>query len=201
MKWMVSTFCACLLWAGACAAEPFPALYDVSGVAADDVLNVRRTPESGADLLGTLAPDLRGVEVVATDTSGRWGLVNLGESAGWASLRYLRRQHDNPDYALGATLWCSGTEPFWSLRLSQGKSAEFSTPSETIAIPGVGLITAGTSRPDRFFVGLGGGSITILRREICSDGMSDQSFGIGIDLLTDHGGVVLYSGCCSVVQS
>lgn len=201
MKWMVSTICACLLWAVSCAAAPFPALYNVTGVAADDVLNVRRAPQASADLIGTLAPDQRNVEVVAADATGRWGLINIGESSGWTSLRYLARQNDNPQYALGAMLSCSGTEPFWSLHLAQGKSAEFSTPSETVSLPGAGLITTGSGRPDRFFVTLGGGSVAILRREICSDGMSDQSYGIGIDLLTDRGGATLFTGCCSIVQN
>ena len=47
------------------AAKGLPALHDVTGVAADDVLNVRARPDASAPVLGALTPDATGVEVVA----------------------------------------------------------------------------------------------------------------------------------------
>ena len=58
-------------------AQDFPALYAVTGVAADDVLNIRSRPDAGAPIIGALAPDSTGVEVLGR--SGNWALVSAGE--------------------------------------------------------------------------------------------------------------------------
>lgn len=197
-------FWAGVLWAAflatASAADQFPALHDVTGVATNDVLNVRAQPNAGSNKLGALGPGQRNVEVVGTDATGRWGLVNVGETSGWAALRYLRRQAGDPGYIIAASLTCFGTEPFWSLRLKQGQSGKFSTPSQVDPLTEAGFLIPGANRPDRFFVGLGTTSMAILRREICSDGMSDRTFGIAIDLLSNRGDTMLYSGCCSIAS-
>lgn len=181
-------------------ADPLPALFDVTGVASDDVLNVRREPDAGSQKIGELAHDLRNVEVIATDSSGRWGMVNVGEQSGWTSLRYLARQPGNPDYALGQILHCSGTEPFWTFWIQQGTGAEFTLFDDVHPLGSAGYVTTAQGRPDRFFVGTAEGATAILRREMCSDGMSDRAFGIGIDLLINTDGPALYSGCCLVSE-
>ena len=95
---------------------------------------------------------------------------------------------------------CFATEPFWTLWIQQGVAAEFSTPEEVYPLGSAGYLTTAQGRPDRFFVGMGGEATAVLRREMCSDGMSDRAFGIGIDLLIDRGGPAMYSGCCSVSE-
>lgn len=64
---MIRSALALILWlaAGPAAAQDLPAVYDVAGVAADDVLNVRAEPSAEAPVLRTLAPDAGGIEVVA----------------------------------------------------------------------------------------------------------------------------------------
>src|SRR5690606_13209788 len=63
-----------------CAALPAGAqpvlrtLFDVTGVAASDRLNVRGMPEASSSIRSELAPDAKGVEVVAVRSG--WGLVN-----------------------------------------------------------------------------------------------------------------------------
>jgi hypothetical protein len=69
-----------------------PALFDVTGVASGDVLNLRAEPSAQATIIGSFPADATGIEVIATDSSGRWGQVNAVERAGWASLAYLARQ-------------------------------------------------------------------------------------------------------------
>ena len=44
-------------------AEEFPAAYAVTGVASNDVLNIRARPDAGSAIIGSLAPDATGVEV------------------------------------------------------------------------------------------------------------------------------------------
>lgn len=194
------------------AAQEFPALHSVTGVASDDVLNIRSAPSAGSEIIGTLAPDQTGVEVVQADSSGKWGLVNSGEQSGWTALRYLDRVSSSNWYELpDQALECFGTEPFWSLTLDD--AASFSTPdspgtSFTLAArePAAGrsgksgfhaarLSSTETSSPEA--VSLSG----TLTAQHCSDGMSDRAYGISIDLLhlRSTGQLDVLTGCCSLL--
>ncbi|MFD3188846.1 peptide-binding protein [Sedimentitalea sp. HM32M-2] len=177
-------------------AQPFPALYDVAGVTAGDVLNVRSQPNAAAGKLGALSFNQRDIEVVAQDPDGKWGLINLGENAGWVALRYLRR-HETGHAILADRFWCFGTEPFWSLDVTEGKMVAFSTPEGQVSEMPSGTLTPGVNYIDRFLLDMGENT-AVLRREICSDGMSDRSFGIAIDLFGPLSGGNLLSGCCSI---
>ncbi|MDR0810349.1 MAG: SH3 domain-containing protein [Gemmobacter sp.] len=183
-------------------AEALPALYDVSGVAAGDVLNLRAGPSASAARLGTLASDAVGVEVTALSEDGRWGRVNMGEAAGWVAMRYLARQV-GPDWdSLAAPLACSGTEPFWS--------AEYDPAAQTFTLRSPGdpvgrrldilghRSTAG--RSGRIGVLLPEG-FALLAAENCSDGMSDRAHGISISLFPTPGAAAEgLSGCCSLAR-
>lgn len=203
---------AALLWlaflALPAAAQEYPALYSVTGVAADDVLNIRSTPSASAEIIGTLAPDQAGVEVVQADTTGKWGLVNSGEQSGWAALRYLSPQPQN-DWRMmhGQALDCFGTEPFWSLTLDD--TARMTTPEgpDTSFELLARQPAAGHSGKSGFHAvhrssteaeSLSG----TLTAQHCTDGMSDRSYGISIDLLQLRGTGQLYvlTGCCSLVS-
>ncbi len=70
------------LVAPAAAAPSLPALFSVTGVGAGDKLNVRAAPDPKAEVVGALAPDAEGIEVVGLDPTGEWGRVNVGEGAG-----------------------------------------------------------------------------------------------------------------------
>ena len=191
---------ATLVWL-ACAAVPgaaqeFPALYSVTGVAADDVLNIRSAPSASTDIIGTLAPDQAGIEVVAADGSGKWGLVNSGERSGWAALRYLARITTEDGLALPRRLSCFGTEPFWILAVTQEEAAVYTTPG------GQTRLKAGRLLPSRNHIGhyllpLEGGTGAVIRRSACSDGMSGRTFGLSVDLLQLEA-PALQSGCCSL---
>lgn len=54
-----------LLWPGLAAAQVLPALYDVAGVAGDDVLNVQVGPDADSAAMGSLPPNAKAVELVA----------------------------------------------------------------------------------------------------------------------------------------
>ena len=77
--------CGAPAWA---TTDAWPALYDVVGVASDDVLNIRAEPSSGSEIIGTLSHDAEGIEVIRPDEGFEWGLVNVGERTGWISLTY-----------------------------------------------------------------------------------------------------------------
>ncbi|WP_298437581.1 SH3 domain-containing protein [uncultured Jannaschia sp.] len=197
MRWIAAIWL--LLAAGPAAAtqDAWPALFDVAGVASDDVLNIRAAPRADAPILGTLAPDATGVEVVAPNGRETWGQVNVDEGTGWVSLRFLARQPGQWQGAFPPLASCFGTEPFWTVRVD-GDTARWSTPEGEIE----GLVTAragSLSRRDRhgLRVVLADGSRIdgIISWRACNDGMSDRGYGLGFDALR---GENVLSGCCAL---
>ncbi|TCK99920.1 SH3 domain-containing protein [Shimia isoporae] len=182
-----------LLWA-----NDLPALYDVTGVAKDDVLNVRSEPAASGELLGSLSPDATSIEVVDLNEAATWGRINLGETSGWVSMRYLQAQEPNPDYALAKRLFCYGNEPFWNAMFVQGELVRFSSPEGEYETPGAGLMVSGRGVTGLWAMGYGD-SVATFRREACSDGMSDRQFGLSVALYKLHSGEIsLLSGCCAI---
>jgi len=179
-----------------------PQLYRVAGVAADDVLNVRANPNAGAEIVATLPPDRRNLEVVELSEDGEWVLVGLGERGGWASRAYLEAEPVRPTDRVPAPMRCFGTEPFWSLYFPGDGTAGYDRmpePERRFAIAGE-IVPAGTLGELAVTLdGTEGDGTLFLRRETCSDGMSDRPFGLSIRLhlaLTD--GPVAHAGCCSL---
>lgn len=180
-------------------AEVLPALYAVTGVAADDVLNIREAPSAEAAIIGALPPDATGVEVLAI-TDG-WATVNTGESTGFAAVRFLARE-PGPDWnALQSPLMCLGTEPFWSLRIDPSQGVALSSSPEAPDPAPLAITQTWPALPwaPSAAVGLPNG-LAVLSGSACSDDMSDRSYGIAIDLfLTDPKGGRL-AGCCLLDQ-
>lgn len=176
-------------------AEVLPAFYQVTGVAAEDVLNIRAEPDAGSPIVGGLPPNATGVEVVAIQ--GNWAVVSTGENTGYAALRYLRRS-PGPDWnALETPLSCLGTEPFWSLLIDPARGeTRFRTPEDEdhrtspIAASWPALPwgrSAALALPD---------SLAVLTPAECSDGMSDNRYGIAVDLFPTRPDGARLSGCC-----
>lgn len=109
-----------------------PALFDVQKLASDDVLNVRKTPDAGSDVVGTLAYDAKSVEVVALSEDGKWGLVNSdGYSTGWVLLRLMVQTVSDPvSTDFERDLWCFGDEPFWTMDVRSAGTGELSLMGE-----------------------------------------------------------------------
>ncbi len=175
-----------------------PTLFDVTDVAADDVLNVRAGPGASFEVIGSLAPGATDVEVVSE--TGGWGRVNTGESSGWVSMRYLTYRTDvwEPGTVPGG-FSCFGTEPFWSI-----DTHRFATPEDPDkAIETVAVLDSGVPRdPRRALISAGGDTRYTLSvtPQLCSDGMSDRLFGLGAMLVVEGEGQpeVLMTGCCSI---
>lgn len=203
--WLMSVLVPCLA-----AAQPFPALYDVTGVDSDDVLNVRGDSGPGAPVTGELAHDAKRVEVTGLDISGRWGRINQGENAGWVAMRFLARVEGPVWHAGQSPLYCFGTEPFWSLTIDPAaKQIVFrDIDSGPVAFPMTQLLTAADGFPAELHARSGTGLLrwASLRAKLCSDGMSDRLYGItasvalsraGYDPLVSSGTL---SGCCSLTR-
>lgn len=212
MKHLLALLFVLLTWP-ATGQDSLPALFDVRGVAADDVLNVRTSPSARGTIVGTFAPFETGIEVIARSDDGKWGRVNVGEQAGWASLRYLARQPGQDAEAWSAglapmTLECFGTEPFWNLTLTPGGTLDYSAIdiADGAAQPGgYERISTSASTGKRGFYGWltdeALGLTGIVATELCTDGMSDRDYGFAIDLVVnDETGVGLAGGCCRLVR-
>jgi uncharacterized membrane protein len=202
MSRLIAALCL-VLWALPVAAQDFPALYRVTGVAANDVLNIRAEPSAQADIIGSYLPGQAGIEVIAVTADGRWAMVNMGEWIGWSATRYLARQSPGSWMDGDQQLTCFGTEPFWQLTaFLPGSQAEYFTPDNG----GVNLVTdAGTLPRTQFpptlaipFSGAHQG-MAVLRPDACNDGMSDRSFGIAAQVYF-RGRADGLSGCCSLAR-
>lgn len=177
-----------------------PTLFDVTGVAANDRLNIRERPDAGAAVIGTLPPDAKGVEVMA-ERNG-WAQVNSGERAGWVNARYLAYRSDVwQDGKLPATLNCLGTEPFWSLR-QVGQTMVYETPEGARQMDRRAVLDQGFPSPVRGVIaGDAQGRLTLaIQPAQCSDGMSDRVYGLSALLIFDGAGQAsrMQTGCCRI---
>lgn len=188
---------AALLWPLSAAAESLPARFSVTGVAADDVLNIRAEPTAGSQRLGDVAPDRTDLEVLELSADGRWGLVGLAEGNGWVAMRFLARK-DAAEGVIPRPLRCLGTEPFWSVRLSPD-TATYSTPDES---RGLSLISGAVAAEGylAFLTDDAGAVWTMtVARARCSDGMSARIYGwTGLIFAQGADGNRLLQGCCTL---
>jgi uncharacterized membrane protein len=181
----------------------YPALYDVAGIAADDVLQIRSTPDAGADSMGSLAADATGIEVVSLSDDGMWAELSRDEAVGWVAVKFLQRQDDGAWFGLHVPLYCLGTEPFWRINIDPAAKMGTYNALDGVDRPlGIGTMwshgtpwatTVGVRFDDQ-------NAMAILRGEACSDGMSERAYGISIDLFVTEAdaGNIIWSGCCSI---
>ena len=206
MRWLA--LCLTLLAAPALATQDrWPALFDVTGVATDDVLNIRRTPAADGELLGSFPADARDIEVLRPDDRETWGMVNLGDTTGWVSLSYLARQPGQWYGSAPERSYCSGTEPFWSLT-RDGEGAIYATPDGPLQTGRVDSVSRSQNHPGRHALTLifsrdeGGkylDGVLLLSNQSCTDGMSDRAYGFRADVILGNiEGFDLLSGCCSL---
>lgn len=201
MRFLALALAGVLLSGSAVFAQTLPQLYNVEGVEAGDVLNIRDEPSASAAIIGTLARDARNVEVVAANPAGTWGQVNTAESSGWVNLRYMAAQGVHIDhYNLPDGLFCFGTEPFWSAQ-NTGGALHYDTPDapardlELWMAQDSGI--AEDLRRMVQFAGIGGPGMAFIYPASCNDGMSDRAYGLAISLMTAPDAPLL-SGCCSL---
>lgn len=198
-------FCLALFGAPACAETILPALHDVTGVAANDVLNLRAEPNTKAAIVGSLPPGLAGVEVTGLSPDGKWGRVNQSEASGWAAMAFLKAQAGAPWFGLERGLRCFGTEPFWTLFLdTDTKAAHFLTPEEEGPEMDIAAVWPGDDWRQVAAVQITnaeGSALAVIRGESCSDGMSDAAFGLAVDVFAQGVTAAPSSslrGCCTL---
>ena len=194
---------ACLAFVGL-AAQADPSYHRVTGVAADDTLNVRIEPSADSADIGDLPPDARGIEVTGLDASGGWGRIVWEEGNGWIAMRFLAAdpQPSIPGTELPQGLLCGGTEPFWSLRLSGGGAAFSDAGGAAMILSQTGAISPQAQGAFPVIVSHGSSeaaAMSVVEPMECSDGMSDRTYPWrALFLLRTASDQRLLAGCCQL---
>ena len=196
MKWIAAI---CLVVAANCAfAFDLPSLYNVTGVASNDVLNVRKDPTNKANIIGELRPDATNVEIIALSNDRKWGLVNIGDVAGWAFMRFLQPQN-RPTSPL--RLICHGNDPSWSMSIDGNAVFKFLNDDE-LFLGAIETISS-ANRTDRMVLrskSVTGAMTAHVGAQLCDDRASDRAFGISLDtLIISDDDTAYYSGCCKLI--
>ncbi len=181
--------------------DAWPALYDVTGVGAKDVLNIREAPNARAPIIGSLSPNATSVELIRPNSRETWALVNAGERSGWVNLTFLTRQPGQWAGALPPIARCFGTEPFWGLDTSDDQLVydNVDGAKQTYRITQSGNAQ---NRRDKFSLigtNASGSAIAAISAQACTDGMSDRNFGLSVDLFLQRAQQWEHlAGCCSL---
>ena len=196
---------ALILTAGMPAAqEYFPAFYRVTGVAPNDTLNVRLGPGPEHEVVTALAPNATNIEVVGRDEASGWLLLNTpDEWSGYASPRFLERLAGPPMNELPLPLNCGGTEPFWGIGIGTDGTGTYydpEKPEQPLTVDWQD--TAAARQGDEFGLIMTGTDEkvhAVIHRQVCSDGMSDFSFGLKMDAIVRSGNLTfMLTGCCQL---
>lgn len=172
--------------------------YRVTGVAENDVLNIRTLPSADAELAGAIpfnSISIFGTGEEKTIGSTRWINTASTYGYGWVNAKFLEPFDPveiMPDENLSLPLSCGGTEPFWSADIGES-AVRVTTPDHEagfdIARDGP-LIRRGAAGWDIRIKGAS--SIILLETWSCSDGMSETVYRYEYD----DGGL---KGCCSAL--
>lgn len=181
-----------------------PDLYRVTGVATNDVLNVRAEPRADALKLGEFGPDAAPVEVIAVREidGARWGQVLEGGRPGWVNMAYLSpfEPETVAGSALPASLICTGTEPFWGLEFSADAASYTDPEREGDRTTLIETVVSATARGEfPVAVDFQGDDWAVIARERCSDGMSSDDYQWSVQYFTRIGeSPAFLQGCCRI---
>ncbi len=164
------------------------AIYEITGVPPDDVLNIREAPRATARKVGEYGPREKGIRIYRRH--GNWALTGRNRADGWVNTRYLKLTMAALRVELPIS--CLGTEPFWALTIDSTRRATYSDPEtaehryRVSAFKRMGRGAA--MRLD------GTGRASIAAEKNCSDGMSDNRYPYSIRVLLPDGREL--AGCC-----
>ena len=183
--------------------------FDIVGVDSSDTLNMRADIDrvdrfSDGRVVGEIpanATNLRSTGLWVLLNGTKWREVTYGGTTGWVSSKFLRQAGglDMPE-----TLRCSGTEPFWGLRI-RGDKGDLNDPElpqpQNLTLIGkrkglnrtnVWAYYLATEDKTSVLTGL------VVYTDQCSDGMSDLNYGYEIYLMGFRPGEGPAQGCCTV---
>jgi len=186
-------------------ANGLPALFNVVNVAPSDQLNIRSQPDARSAKLGAYAHDRKGIEVIRLSDDGKWGEVIWNGQNGWISMRFVQPAPDGGFGTIPARLACSGAEPFWSLDLSPWSARFEGMDTGAASYDVVWYAKSANNAHGSYAFWLdnnGNRKIAVLTRQLCSDGMSDITYGWTVYLTdpfaTRNEQKALLTGCCRI---
>jgi uncharacterized membrane protein len=200
-------------------AAPAAAFYDyrVIGVAANDVLNIRKDVASAgqvsaAPIVGSIpsgATGVKGTGVTVEVEGSLWRQVVHGGVVGWVAARYLEASETAGPVSAPVDLTCGGTEPFWSMTFGTSRAVREDPGTGTSVerlpyVPTPPRFAAGRSHVWSVALRSAGGSpaatAVFIRTDACSDGMSDFTYPIEFVLSEDDADGGVLSGCCQLTR-
>jgi uncharacterized membrane protein len=192
---VVLALCACKQTAQTAARDEIS--YGVTGVAATDTLAIRAAPNAAANVVGAIPHDGAGIVATgAATTPDGWSEVVYQGKRGWVNARFLGLGTD-PGTRLPALLECMGAEPFWRIALSPGAARADLLFAERVYDYRLTRAASAAGRSGIWLI-KGAGPQTemtlIVRRQSCSDGMSDIAYPYSALALVP--GADLIEGCC-----
>lgn len=184
--------------------------HSVSGVAEQDVLNIRANIDQTLDvgssrIIGAIPHDATDVAVtgISVKVHGtQWREVVYQGKVGWVNASYLTPT--STMFQIPDALHCAGTEPFWGVTVEE-KNSDFSSPELEIPIKlGAPRLVPGIGKSDLWAYYLdsadGAYSLSLILRytEACSDGMSDLTYDYEAFLLGLSSTGAPAQGCCRI---
>ncbi len=183
------------LTAGSALAAP---TYSVMGVADHDTLALRAAASSSAAKVADIPSDATNlVPTGKVSASGEWAEVRYEGRRGWVSARYLA-YGEAGGIQIPVRLQCTGTEPFWGITLRPGSMhADLNFLDRSYARP-ITRVSAAMNHNDIWIVKSPSGRTAIsliVRKETCSDGMSDRDYPFSAIALVPGSDII--AGCCA----
>ncbi|MCK5916928.1 MAG: SH3 domain-containing protein [Cocleimonas sp.] len=174
-------------------------LYEVTNINATDSLNVRSASRVSSPIISSLPYNAKQIVVLTSirNRGNRWSKISWNDKEGWVNAYYLRQQ----TATAFQTFQCSGTEPFWALRITANNTVDYSSadmgnfkaPISLQKVPsgrplnmGIRVTKAVTANHSAFIV---------THEEACNDGMSEINYSYSITALID--GNIVLEGCCN----
>ncbi len=188
----ISIFLASLLAATVVAAA---VAYSVVNVRPGDVLNMRAQPSATARVVATIPHSATGIVLTGRRATADWVEVTYQRHRGWVNAHFLGLASGR--YEIPAFLDCTGTEPFWSIRLTPGYAHADLMFAQRRYLFRISRFQQAMNRTDISHlrgIARGANMSLIIRHESCSDGMSDTNYPYSAIALIS--GTHTIAGCC-----
>lgn len=169
---------------------------DVINVKSDDTLTIRLNPNHTSQALGDLKYDQKFILITGPSkkiNGALWTPISLNKINGWVNQNYLTEAQTQK---FNETLQCSGTEPFWSLTVTDG-SATYSNMIDKDSAFAINNITSSSNHTNRWLFDLANdqGKLFLAKTNACSDDMSERVYSYEISADLNNG--VFITGCCN----
>lgn len=187
-------------------------VYAVNKVAPDDGLNMRTQPGTGGNVVAVLPANAKGLVALGQEVktgNSVWVKVAWAGQQGWVNKYYLREDVDIVNYNPAkpkpavkpeVVMQCGGTEPFWSMSVSEHEMKVNIMDGAQFTVPVNMRQQSANSTTIAVVAGARGSASTtafLEKVENCSDGMSDKNYPYTITAVLN--GQRVMSGCCSLV--